>query len=128
MSRNVYFDSNGNEYYPLEADEIYNTEYCETCIHASSFPNGMPCSACIDVRPMEVSGRRFVARKPTRAQHIREMSTRQLAQLLFDRGNCTEYCYGICSYQDDCDQWHPEEFCINHIVEWLDSPMEEGDF
>ena len=37
----------------------------------------------------------------TNERRIKAMSTEELAEYLFDRGNCSEYCYGICAYQDD---------------------------
>lgn len=51
---------------------------------------------------------------------IQTMSTEELAEFLFDRSNGSEYCYGICAYQDECDgQPHAQEFCIEQICRWL---------
>lgn len=56
----------------------------------------------------------------TNADRIRAMSDEELAEYLFNRGNCSEYCYGICAYQDECDgSDHAQEFCIGQIVKWL---------
>lgn len=61
----------------------------------------------------------------TNADRIRAMSDDELAKLLFERGNCGEYCYGICSYQDECNGYPSEKFCISKIVEWLKKEVEE---
>jgi len=67
--------------------------------------------------------------KLTNGEYIRQMSDEQLAQYLFDRGNCQEYCYGICAYQDECDGgWQEDEFCIKQIITWLNTEMKEGNF
>lgn len=63
--------------------------------------------------------------KPTNADRIRSMTDEELAEYLFDRGNGSEYCYGICSYQDKCKESHPQKFCIEHVVEWLNAEVEE---
>ena len=39
----------------------------------------------------------------TNRQRIEAMTDEELAEYLFDRGNGSEYCYGICAYQDECD-------------------------
>ena len=62
----------------------------------------------------------------TNKQKIQMMSDEELAEYLFDRGNCSEYCYGICAYQDECDGEHAQEFCISQIVEWLNTQVKEN--
>lgn len=52
---------------------------------------------------------------------IQLMTTEELAEYLFERGNGAEYCYGICAYQDECDGAHAQEFCIEQIIKWLES-------
>ena len=62
----------------------------------------------------------------TNEKRIKAMSTEELAAYLFDRGNCSEYCYGICAYQDECDgEAHTQEFCIEQICKWLEMESEE---
>lgn len=61
----------------------------------------------------------------TNERYIKTMSTEELAEYLFDRGNCSEYCYGICAYQDECEGVHAQEFCIEQIVKWLESERGE---
>ena len=59
-------------------------------------------------------------KKPiTKADHIRAMTDEELAEYLFERGNGQEYCYGICVYQDECEEIHAREFCIQKIIDWL---------
>ena len=60
----------------------------------------------------------------TNERKIKNMSTEELAEYLFDRGNDCEYCYGICAYQDECDGPHAQEFCIEQIVKWLEQEAE----
>lgn len=61
----------------------------------------------------------------TNEQRIKSFDTEELAEYLFDRGNNTEYCYGICAYQDECDRHaHAQEFCIEQICKWLESEDE----
>ena len=55
----------------------------------------------------------------TNADRIRSMTDEELAEYLYSRGNDSEYCYGICAFQDECKEWKSREFCIEHIVEWL---------
>lgn len=57
----------------------------------------------------------------TNKQAIQMYSTEELAKYLFSRGNCEEYCYGICAYQDECDGYVAREFCIEQICKWLES-------
>jgi len=64
----------------------------------------------------------------TNADRIRSMNDEELAEYLFDRGNGCEYCYGICSYQDECEEFHAQEFCIEHIVEWLKKEAKNDDY
>ena len=62
----------------------------------------------------------FQNSKPiTNADRIRSMTDEELAEYLYSRGNDSEYCYGICAFQDECKEWKSHEFCIEHIVEWL---------
>ena len=62
----------------------------------------------------------------TNERRIKAMSTEELAEYLFDRGNCSEYCYGICAYQDECDgEAHAQEFCIEQICKWLEMESEK---
>ena len=63
----------------------------------------------------------------TNGDKIRCMTDEELAEYLFDRGNCCEYCYGICAFQDECDgQDHAQEFCIEQIVKWLKGEVNEN--
>lgn len=79
---------------------------------AKPFGNGM------DVCP--VCGSPSTIGKPvTNADRIRAMSIEKLAGYLFWRGNGGEYCYGICAYQDECKEYHSDEFCIEQIAKWL---------
>lgn len=56
----------------------------------------------------------------TNADKIRAMTDEELAEYLFWRGNGSEYCYGICAHQDECDEHdHAQEFCLAEIVKWL---------
>ena len=57
----------------------------------------------------------------TNEQHIKSLPTKEFAEYLFDRGNCSEYCHGICAYQDECEGWMPESFCIEQICKWLEA-------
>ena len=62
----------------------------------------------------------------TNREKIMQMSDEELAEYLFERGNGTEYCYGICTEQDNCLYW-PNikcEQCLQHIVDWLNSEVE----
>ena len=62
----------------------------------------------------------------TNERRIKQLDTEEFAEYLFDRGNCTEYCYGICAYQDECDGHdHAQEFCIEQICKWLESEVAE---
>lgn len=61
----------------------------------------------------------------TNEEVIRSMTTEQLANYLFGRGNCQEYCYGICAVQDECEYPYPEgEVCIKNICKWLRQEQE----
>lgn len=61
----------------------------------------------------------------TNRQKLEAMTDEEFAEYLFERGNGSEYCYGICAYQDECDcRSHAQEFCIEQIVKWLN---EEGE-
>jgi len=63
----------------------------------------------------------------TNRQRIETMTDAELAQFLFDRGNGSEYCYGICACQDECcGSYHSDEFCISQIVKWLNREGDEG--
>lgn len=66
----------------------------------------------------------FETHKPTHYDKIRAMSEEELAEYLFDRGNGSEYCYGICAYQDRCRGPYQREFCLSQIETWLKSPVE----
>ena len=57
---------------------------------------------------------------------IRSMTDEELAEYLFYRGNGSEYCYGICAYQDECEEYHTHEFCIGQIVKWLKQEVDDG--
>ena len=63
----------------------------------------------------------FVKKPTTNADRIRAMTDEELAEYLFYRGNGCEYCYGICAYQDECEDDHAQEFCIEQIVKWLNA-------
>lgn len=60
----------------------------------------------------------------TNGDKIRGMTDEELAKFLFERGNCSEYCYGICAYQDECHKVQDEAFCIIQIVQWLNQDQE----
>ena len=55
----------------------------------------------------------------THEEAIKHMTTKQLAQYLFERGNCDEYCYGICAAQKECDYDKTENECIENVCKWL---------
>lgn len=59
----------------------------------------------------------------TNEEAIRNMSTEELADYLFERGNFQEYCYGICACQNECEGAPDEDFCKKQIVKWLESPV-----
>jgi hypothetical protein len=62
----------------------------------------------------------------TNERRIKAMSTEELAEYLYDRGNGSEYCYGICAYQYECfGMAHGEKFCIEQICKWLEMESEE---
>lgn len=65
------------------------------------------------------------AKVMTNKEVINNMSTEELARYLFNRGNCQEYCYGICAFQDDCNYDRKDNFCIEQICKWLESESEE---
>lgn len=60
----------------------------------------------------------------TNEQRIKAMTTEELANYLFERGNCQEYCADICSYQRNCDNRKDDSFCIKKIMEWLRQEQE----
>ena len=65
-------------------------------------------------------------KKPiTKADYIRAMTDEELAEYLFERGNGQEYCYGICAYQDECEEIHTQKFCIQKIIDWLQEEADE---
>lgn len=106
-------------------DYILNAEQCETCVNNQYFPVRQPCVNCLDDHPLRVSGRHYIKNKVTNLSRIQHMPAEELAEYLFERGNGSEYCYGICSYQDECKEYHPREFCIGRIVEWLNQEVKE---
>ena len=62
----------------------------------------------------------------TNREALESLSDKDLAKYLFYRGNCQEYCYGICAYQEKCDHMQDDEsVCIANIVKWLNSNLEE---
>lgn len=123
MSRNRYFDSDGNEYYPLEADEICGTEYCEDCIYGYNFPNGNPCFKCIDVRPMVVSGKYYKKRKISNSEWVRNLSDKDLANLI------SMYCpVPWCTPSNElCRYSHIDATpCEKCVLEWLKEEHSDG--
>ena len=63
-----------------------------------------------------------VVKPKTNADRIRAMTDEELAKYLFERGNCSEYCYGICAYQDDeitCKKLFEQDKCTHGVVVWL---------
>ena len=62
----------------------------------------------------------------TNADRIRQMDDAELAEYLFDRGNDTEYCYGICAFQDRCRGPYQREFCLSQIETWLQQEVDNG--
>lgn len=68
-----------------------------------------------------------VVKPKTNADRIRAMTDEELAEYLFDRGNGCEYCYGICAFQDECDENdHAQEFCLEQIGRWLKQEVDDG--
>lgn len=61
----------------------------------------------------------------TNREALESLSDEDLAKYLFYRGNCQEYCHGICVYQEECDYMQDESVCIPNIVKWLNSNQEE---
>jgi hypothetical protein len=62
----------------------------------------------------------------TNADRIRSMSDEELAEYIFDLGNCSEYCYGHCAYQDDCNtEGLDHNTCIKGVIDWLKQPVKE---
>lgn len=55
----------------------------------------------------------------TNKKWIQTMSSEELAEYLFNRGNGCEYCYGVCAVQDECEGKYAKEYCISNIVRWL---------
>ena len=53
----------------------------------------------------------------TNEQKIKSMSTKELAEYIFELGNGSEYCYGHCIYQDEknCDCHN----CLEGVMAWL---------
>ena len=79
------------------------------------------CEDCPDGCPVETpkDSRNIV----TNADRIRSMSDEELAEYIFDLGNCSEYCYGHCAYQDDCaTKGLDHDTCIKGVIDWLNSP------
>ena len=62
----------------------------------------------------------------TNREALENLSDEDLAMYLFYRGNCQEYCHGICSLQYECFEGQDDESgCISNIVKWLNSNQEE---
>jgi hypothetical protein len=62
----------------------------------------------------------------TNADRIRGMSDEELAEYIFDLGNGSEYCYGHCAYQDDCNtEGLDHNTCIKGVIDWLKQPVKE---
>jgi hypothetical protein len=60
------------------------------------------------------------------ADRIRSMSDEELAEYIFDLGNGSEYCYGHCAYQDDCNtKGLDHNTCIKGVIDWLKQPAKE---
>lgn len=100
---------------------------CENCIFVNESIDNDPCRECIMAFLAQRIKPNFVSKyKPvTNGDRIRAMTDEELAKYLFERGNCTEYCYGICAYQNECNKFNDEEVCIKHIVEWLRKETDE---
>jgi len=65
----------------------------------------------------------------TNEEVIKSMSTEMLANYLFERGNCCEYCYGICANQDYCSGYQENtSVCIKGICKWLRQEQEHDVF
>lgn len=62
------------------------------------------------------------AKTMTNEEVIKNMSTKELAEYLFDRGNGSEYCYDICLLHDTGEACDFK--CIKHICEWLRKAQE----
>lgn len=63
----------------------------------------------------------------TNREALESLSDEDLAKYLFYRGNCQEYCHGICSLQYECFEGQDDEsVCISNIVKWLNSNQEEN--
>ena len=100
-------------------DNIYK---CPKCGAKFSINLQKPWKCC-PICEQKISG--ISTHLQTNEEVIRNMSTEELADYLFDRGNCQEYCYGICAYQDECEGLHVHDnnFCKKQIVKWLKSPI-----
>jgi Lar family restriction alleviation protein len=62
----------------------------------------------------------------TNANRIRSMTDEELAEYIFDLGNGSEYCYGHCAYQDDCNaEGLDHNTCIKGVIDWLKQPVKE---
>lgn len=71
-------------------------------------------------------GQAYVPPDPTNKNLIRKMSDEDLAKLIFDLGNGSEYCYGHCIHQDNgpaCNSAQNDypRGCIAGVLAWLNS-------
>lgn len=85
------------------------------------------CALTACIYPCQTGMGGFVPKPRTNSDRIRAMSDEELAEYLFDRGNGSEYCYGICAYQEECHECHAQEFCIQQIVAWLQQEAKHAD-
>jgi len=106
-----------------DGNPVYDEWECSNCGHEIKTEDTPPyCEMC--GAKMEMTENEPLM---TNKEVINNMSTEELAKYLFNRGNCQEYCYGICAFQDDCVNPYVkgEGFCIEQICKWLESENEE---
>ena len=65
----------------------------------------------------------------TNFEKIKNMTVEELADYIFYLGNCTEYCYGHCAYQDDeeCPN-DGDKACLEGVRKWLESESKQNSF
>ena len=107
-------------YWTVEVDEEITTPWlknryvCSQCGNWQTYGKTPFCPNCGAKMTM------------TNGDRIRAMTNEELAEYLFERGNGPEYCYGICAYQDECEEIHAREFCIQKIIDWLQKEIKDG--
>ena len=99
---------------------VDNKYKCPKCGMKFSINMQKPWKCC-PVCGQKISG--ISTHSETNEEVIRNMSTEELADYLFERGNFQEYCYGICACQNECEGAPDEDFCKKQNVKWLESPV-----